>query len=266
MSDELNDLAKSAAQGAAEGFGKTVIPPIYPDLLQPATKQAGKALETLAGVINISLAPLQAMVWGYERISTWLSKSLEEKLQDVPAEKIQSPDPAVAGPSIEALRFAANDVNLRELYSNLISKSMNSDTRDLAHPAYVEIIKNLSANEAILFKTLSSMHTRPVIDVKRKLGKNDGYTLLESNVILLPKGTDALFSKGFVTSAGIINLLRLGLIDIPTGQAYTHKPHYEPLKQFINRGYQLTNLEIKLEEKVINLTVFGDQFKKVCID
>lgn len=42
-----------------------------------------------------------------------LIDKLAEKLKYVPEERIAPPNPTIAGPAIEALRFAANEPDLR---------------------------------------------------------------------------------------------------------------------------------------------------------
>ncbi|NEU09782.1 DUF4393 domain-containing protein [Flavihumibacter sp. R14] len=264
MSEELNDLAKSAAQGVAEGLSKQIVPPVYPDLLKPATQQVGKALGTLAGVINVALSPLQAMVWGYERIGDWLAENLEEKLKGVSPDDIQTPNPAVAGPSLEALRFTANDVNLRELYANLIANAMNKNSSQLAHPGFVEIIKNLSTDEAIIFDFLASSIINPLVDVSIELDQDRGQHLLESNLMIIPPELDEKLDFRLNLSAAIVNLSRLGLIEIPSGMAYTKKSNYDTLKSQIMSRYN-NRSDIIIEEKMLIMTDFGKQFKLACL-
>jgi|GEM_PF-641617 len=134
------------AADAVKGIVEAV--PVYQDALQPAAKEVGAALQTLAKTIHVALAPLSGLIWGYERIKDYLEQALTEKLRDVPHERIVTPNPAVAGPAVEALRFAANEPSLRELYANLLATSMDADTARNAHPAFVEIIRQMTADEA----------------------------------------------------------------------------------------------------------------------
>ena len=117
--------------------------PVYQDLVQPAAKELGTALQTVAKTVHIALAPVSALVWGYDQIRDWVQKAVTEKLKDVPPEEITPPRVAVAAPTIEALRFAADEPILRELYANLLATSMTSMKRSKAHPAFVDIIKQL---------------------------------------------------------------------------------------------------------------------------
>ncbi len=117
--------------------------PVYQDLVQPAVKEVGTALQTVAKTVHIALAPVSALVWGYDQIKDWVQKTVTEKLKDVPPEEIIPPRVAIAGPTIEALRFTADEPILRELYANLLATSMTSGRRDKAHPAFVDIIKQM---------------------------------------------------------------------------------------------------------------------------
>ncbi|WKA57149.1 hypothetical protein QWY16_11620 [Planococcus shenhongbingii] len=43
--------------------------PVYEDALQPAAQELSKGFVVLAKTVNMALAPLSGLVWGYERIS-----------------------------------------------------------------------------------------------------------------------------------------------------------------------------------------------------
>lgn len=84
-----------------------------------------------------------------------MQKTVTEKLKDVPPEEIVPPRVAVAGPTIEALRFAAEEPTMRELYANLLATSMKAKKQGKAHPAYVDIIRQL---EVIDVHVLNFIH------------------------------------------------------------------------------------------------------------
>lgn len=65
--------------------------PVYQDTLQPAAKQLGKSLEVVAKTVNIALAPVKALVWGYEKIEEFITSRVSEKLKNVPEENITTP-------------------------------------------------------------------------------------------------------------------------------------------------------------------------------
>src|SRR5947207_379089 len=74
-----------------------------------------RALQTVAKTIHIALAPVAALVWGYDTIKEFVSTRVAEKLAGVPAENIRTPEPHVVGPALEALRYTGHQGTLREL-------------------------------------------------------------------------------------------------------------------------------------------------------
>lgn len=128
--------------------------PIYQDALQPAAKNVGSALADVTSAVNVALAPLRVIVWGMERIEQWVYSAVGDRLRTVPAERIITPAVSIAGPLIEAMRFAGEETLLRQLYSNLLASAMDAESARNAHPAFVEIIKQLSPDDALLLNYL----------------------------------------------------------------------------------------------------------------
>ena len=73
---EPEDIKKTAE--TVEGIVKAI--PIYEDLLQPATQELGKGLEIVAKTVNIALAPLSGLVWGYDQIKQYLLNKITLRL------------------------------------------------------------------------------------------------------------------------------------------------------------------------------------------
>jgi hypothetical protein len=59
------------------------------------------------------LAPLEASVWGYERIKEYLSAKVAAKLACKPPEEIKSPPTIIAGPVVMGMIFATQEPHLR---------------------------------------------------------------------------------------------------------------------------------------------------------
>ncbi|WP_457652140.1 DUF4393 domain-containing protein [Rhodocaloribacter sp.] len=146
--DEEGTISK--AIGAVKELAEVI--PVYQDLMQPAFKELGKGLETIARAVNAALAPLKAVIWGYERIEQFVIVRVAEKLKDVPEESIVTPDLTIAGPVVEALKFTAHKEQLREMYASLLATSMDRETIRNAHPAFVEVIRQLTPPEASILQ------------------------------------------------------------------------------------------------------------------
>ena len=156
MADE-NKIRDAA--DAIKGIVEAV--PVYQDVVQPAAQQLGKGLETIAKLVHVALAPVSMVVWAYDQIADYLQETLAEKLKYVPPDKIVQPRMTIAGPTVEHLRFAADEPSLRELYANLLATSMDAKTAEEGHPAFVEVIRQLSSDEARVLGYLACSY--PVI-------------------------------------------------------------------------------------------------------
>lgn len=243
--------------------------PIYEDAIQPLAKEAGKALGTLGKAVNVALAPISLVVWGYDQIKDFLENKVTEKLENVPEDRITTPPPNVAGPAVEALKFTGQDPTLQDMFANLIANSLDSKTILEAHPSFVDMIKNLSSDEGLILKLFASAQSFPMVDVKLNNIKNGGFNILHRNVSKI--GVLSNCKHPQLTSNYLDNLCRLGILEIPSGQRINDPKAYEPItsdpsleqlkKQF--EGNQ--ELSIGFEQKFIQVTGMGRQFINACV-
>ncbi|MCB0486640.1 MAG: DUF4393 domain-containing protein [Flavobacteriaceae bacterium] len=263
MEEENKETNVKSTIDAVTGLVKAV--PVYQDAVQPAAKQVGQSLEVVAKTVNIALAPIKALVWGYEKIEDFISKSVSEKLKSVPEENITTPPPNVAGPAVESLRYSGHDEKLRELYANLIANAMDKDTIHKAHPGFVEIIKNLSTDEAVLLKVFIKKQQFPLIDIKATITeKRGGYTIITQNFSHISKLVE--LTRPDLIPTYINNLCRLGILEIPSGVYMSDSGIYEslesdkqlePTKMLIE---QIMKRKMDFTRKVVSPTMFGKQF------
>jgi len=259
--EENKDTNIKATIDAVTGLVQAI--PVYQDTLQPSAKQIGKSLETVAKTVNIALAPIKVLVWGYEKIEEFISQSVTKKLQNVPEENIITPSPSIAGPTIEALRFTGEDLNLRELYSNLLANAMDNTTADSIHPGYVEIIKNLSSDEALILQAFCSQNQFPLIDIFHQIPELNSEVVVYRNFSHFKNFYN--LKRPDLTSVYIDNICRLGLTEIPVGKYIIKKGLYERLENDNSLFTLKANIAqgkgfIDFNRKVIRLTNFGELF------
>lgn len=258
-------IVKQTAE-AVEGLVKAV--PVYQDLMQPTVREVGLVT---ARTVHAALAPLRGMVWGVEKIEEFLYEALNKRLTGTPPERIQTPEPTVAGPALEALRFAGNEETLREMYANLLATAMDRETAERAHPAFVDVIRQLAPDEAKIFTLVSRTRAvpRPLITVyAARKDKKPGSYVVRLHFSLL--GEQAGCQHPHLTSNYVENLCRLGLIEIPPGRSYTDDNLYEPLENHADVLAVKTKIEAKGEEPEIGresllITNFGVQFYRACV-
>lgn len=255
------------AADAVKGVVEAV--PIYQDALQPAAQELGKALQTVAKTLHIALAPVSALVWGYEQIVAFVETRVAEKLKDVPPERIVTPPPNVAGPALEALRYTGEEPTLREMYANLLATALDGDTVREAHPAFVEIIRQLTPDEARLLSLFTEGRRSPLIDLRVETEGQQGGLTPYRNLSLL--GIEAGCSHPDLTPNYLDNLSRLGLITIPLIGHYTDPHAYDELEN--HPGVQQLKAEyervpgkvVKFTRKMLVVTALGSQFFNACV-
>ncbi|MFD2446371.1 DUF4393 domain-containing protein [Bacillus sp. CGMCC 1.16607] len=244
--------------------------PIYQDLFQPAVRELGKGVHTLSKTVHIALSPVSALVWGYDQIKNYVQTTVEKKLQNVPQENIIVPDPIVVGPAVEALRYTAHKEELREMFANLIATAMDKEKALKAHPSYVEIIKQLSPDEARMLSSIKGNGLLPIIDLRA--GKPNG----EIGFFEIKKHfTDLAYVAGCsnpeLGSAYIENLNRLGLIFIDK-ETYLidHEMYYDELinhSEIKSLFPMITSMSrtIDFRKYSFTRTEFGENFVNACI-
>lgn len=257
---------------AVTGVVKAV--PVYQDVLQPAAQEIGKGLQTIAKTVHVALAPVSALVWGYDQIKDFVSSKVAERLKNVPPENIISPKPNVAGPALESLRYTGHEETLSDLYANLLAASMDKETAEGAHPAFVEIIKQLTPDEAkmvgLFFRPIMPF---PLLNVRWEFknptdDKSGGKEMLINHSQL---GEIAGCEFQHLTPAYIDNLCRLGLAEVPTMFKYTSKGVYDALEnsdvvqKLKSEIEKSPELNVVLERKGLRITELGKQFAEICV-
>lgn len=249
----------------ASGKALEVAPKLYDDAIQPSAQEAGKTLSLIPRAINAAFVPLRKWIAYKEYSMAETEKLLAEKLKNLEPEKIVPPEPYVAVPAIQAISYSMNNDILRNLYANLIAKSMNIDTKDTVHPSFVEIIKQLSPLDAKLFDILCKNSTNPIIDLERKDNNNSGTITLVNNI------TNINIATVESISVSIDNLERLKLISIPYGTYYTNDNLYTPFyehevyKKYKKIYEQSNSYELDITKKIISITDMGKSFHKICV-
>lgn len=248
------------------GLAKAV--PIYDDAVQPLAKETGKALGTVGKAVNLALEPVVGLVWGYDKIKNFVQDKVAEKLENIPPERIQAPNPSVAGPVLESLRYNGHDADLREMYANLLATSIDSNTARDAHPGFVEIIKSMSPDEARILKTFLVIHSKPLIDIQMH-NTGGGYHTLSPNVSII--GAEAGCSYNDLVPNYLNNLCRLGLLEIDNISRLKEDKLYQPIeeapdvKQLKDLLNEKEGVNVKLKRKKVEITQLGKQFAGACI-
>lgn len=150
-------------QGLAADAG-SVLPKLYEDTVQPASREIGSAL---ARAVRIALAPVRAVAWTWEHAEAWLQDAVEARFQRraVAASDVVTPAPQLAAVIVRGVQAAGpeQDPTLRDLFANLLAAGMDASRRTSVHPAYAEILAQLTSDEARLLQLIAAHRAGPTV-------------------------------------------------------------------------------------------------------
>lgn len=259
MSDiQIPDLIKSASDAAQDNLPDTI-------------KQTDGILSTVVGFFNnVVLHPVKKANLTFRYKLEAFEDDLKKKTKHIPPENLQEPLVMIAGPTLEALRYTYDEKELREMYENLLASAMDNRIASQAHPSYVDTIKQLSPLDAIVLKKFGSkdryMCGTINFNLKEDSSKNYANAMPDYFVEEFCSLADP-----FLVSTSIINLRRLGLIDITEAglkgvnynsmKSNPYVVHREKLYKQQGR-YDFT---VNITEHAVVLNNYGMQFIKICL-
>jgi len=238
---------------------------IYNDGLKDSVTETSKVVSLVPRAINAALSGLRIWILKREFNVKETEKLLEEKLANVSEEKIIPPDPYVAVPAFQAISYSMDSEELRNMYANLLSKAMNKDTKKDVHPAFTEIIKQMSPIDAQILKKVFNSKSIPLIDVIDKHTENGSYIPLISNL------TNIFDYDNVTVSVSLNNLIRLGLAEIPAGEFFPNEIIYDTITshlafiEFKKKHKSPQNYKIDISQKLLSITALGFKFCEICI-
>lgn len=274
-----------------DGAGELMktVPELYSDGLKPATKESGIFLERIPRVINAALASLDQWILQREYNIEETKKILAIKLDKIDPEKIVPPEPYVAIPALQAISYCMNCEELRNLYANLLAKSMNEDTKDSVHPAYVEIIKQLSPLDALIidifkfFKTPNQnfpigklRYCKPNETPNLKLSLGDsGFDVYEH--IIDSEISEIIDAPADSIAISIQNLVRLGLLNVAYDEHFTNNHLYDNIRKnpiikevdmIFHDNYDILpeyqGFDLEFIKGIAKVTPLGFSFSRIC--
>ncbi|MFA9459774.1 DUF4393 domain-containing protein [Thiohalorhabdus methylotrophus] len=242
----------------------------YQDSLKPAVQELGKSLETLTKAVNAALSPVGALVWGYEQCQDFINQKVAEKLSRTDERNITTPAPNVAGPVLEALRYSGYQEDLQDLFANLLANAMDAEEMRNAHPAFVEVLKSMTSDEAKIMKIFGENLNRfyPVIDLKLIDNNEKGFKYLYRN--LSTAGDRAGCECPDLTPSYLNNLQRMGLMEINSGEVnrkevYKNIEKKSLVEELFNYYENSEDYDVEIDRKSVILSEFGKQFALACV-
>ena len=274
MSNESEKKDKKASELIITE-GKAVLTPlgatagsVANKLLDPPAEELG---QMFGDIIKITRSPISF-------VRHKVDKFLEEVMNKVPEENRVQPPLALVGPVAEGVRYQDPDSPLYSMFAELLARACDIERLDEAHPAYIDMIKQMTADEAYIIKTLSDENK--VIYCSQYVNPEHDDSIDEIEIYEPPKGRKPIIplkrsSLNYSNRYKWIGLEGLKSLS-HTNLYYEHLKQLGLVNQFIGsdseeiwvlKDVEPTTESIRIIENkyTLSLTIIGNSFAKACI-
>lgn len=233
-----------------------------------AIKQLSRTASIILGSINTLLIPMEITSALAEHKAKEFIEKITKTASKIPPERLTNPPISIIGPAFEGAKYSFTEDDLRDMYANLIAKSLDKAEEGKQFLSFINIIQQLSPAEARLFKALfteNSFMSYPIATIK--FTKGTGYIV----------AMDCLSSYQFeeLTEKQIANMLlnfsRLGLIEIDKTtsissdlNAYSFVEKSESMKE-IKKQAAISGYDVSFDKILFRMSLFGKSFFLTCI-
>lgn len=183
------------------------------------------------------------------------------KVADIPEENLIIPPANVAVPALQGLSYTFGEPNLKELYLNLLATASDDRRADQAHPAFAEIIKQLTPSETTVLNAVLRLEATAVARIKHELSDPPGsFRVMMTHLLPLVKGTGEPKEEPQAPT-WVDNWQRLGLVNVTYLEFRTDAGAYDWVQkrpEYVRLAKLITQLNF--DRGLMRTTDFGRQF------
>lgn len=234
------------------------------EILNPSANLFGQASR---GILHFFLDPFVKFNIIRDQDLEDFKNKVVTKNSDIPTEHRDDSKANLAYKAIEDAKFQLGYEELQNMFSNLISSTLDSRKNDMVLPGFSSILRDLSAEDAQLLLHFSKNNALPLVTIRLENDNSVGIGILE-HILLI--------DIGFLHSPlSIASLERLGVITLKETklQANAHLNKYDSFKSSpLYKHYEnklpvqteeFTFTKVVVEEMNATLTSLGKDFLKV---
>jgi hypothetical protein len=263
-------IATGAAVTAASKIKEdSLLGMLYKDTFQPSVQALGKAL---GNTIEFCTTPLLLCKFGSEAAQLNFKKRLDnyaKKLESITEDQALPVNPQIGIPIMDKLTYTTND-EIAELFINLLVKASSMETVNMAHPAFINIVENITPDEALILESVCTQTYIPYIGLKAVMDTTGGHSIIHDKQTDLPFTVNMQFSSN--TPTYLDNLTSLGVLMRQDGVWLSDETIYNDL--YVKHSY--LGIEKALADTgafknterikgVYTVTDFGRSFIKACV-
>lgn len=127
-----------------------VIEKAYDDLASQPAKEGSKIAVDLVKTARLLLAPFQLTAAFQDRFE----QAVERIRTKVPEDRRRQAPAEIAGPAIQHMQYLDEDNPLWQMFEELLTRSVDSETVSKVHPSFAHLISQLSRDEAMILYRL----------------------------------------------------------------------------------------------------------------
>lgn len=237
-----------------------------------AGRELGKAALTVTKCINVALLPVAALNYGFEKARVYFTEDFEKEMAakagQIPPEHVVEPKASVAGPALQGLAFAHDEAGLRQMYLSLLATAMDDRYEDMAHPAFVEVIRQLTGQEAELLAVILRRDAIPIVELRIRKKGVQGWKVGRRHVIDLRDRTTGEQVAAMRIPEMVDNWSRLGLVECRYDEHLTDPDAYKDMESRpevaqVRAAWNGDDISVSWERGVLKRTSFGAQFAQV---
>lgn len=152
----------------------------YDDAASLGFRELGKVGADVVKTARLLLAPLQIAATFQDRFERFLHELNERVPEDRRIEVV----PEIAGPALESMRYLDEESALWDMFREILFKASDKNSVGLVHPAFVQIVRQLTRDEAYMLYKLKSTDFNVVdrMDLNRTLGRFENLKIESSTI------------------------------------------------------------------------------------
>lgn len=245
MSDELKPEKLAHVAGEMLRIAKD-----SPDARKAGNNFAASVL-TVTELLENVLLPVKAINYGLGRakeyMATKFGPELAEKTSGIPDEFLIEPKASVVGPALQSMAFTLDEKPLKDMYLSLIAAAMDGRDPDAAHPAFAEIIRQLSTPEAIALPAFLLADGVAVVEVRIQAPDGTEYFVPLQHLAETVDAAGRPFENERFP-AWVDNWVRLGLVEVSYSKSLAEKDAYAWVESQVAYDNLLKNRPSDAEE------------------
>lgn len=194
-------------------------------------------------------------------------KELTEKMNAIPDDEKQEPSLQVTAQALENSKYCISEPELRSMFVNLISGSMDKRVSGLVHPSFPEIIKQMSPLDAEIISGFKKQPKQPIANFVLRDKNHNSSTMLDNYLYF-----DLNTSHSYVYASSISSLERFGLLSVDFMSWFTNDSYYEIFSKWsyyqnLKKEYEqpCSDKFVEINKGICSLTPLGRFFVDICI-